>query len=417
MASTSLWKSHRFALVLLISIALGSGLGLLLGPRAATLKPLGDVFLNLMFTVVVPLVFFTIASAVANTGGVSRIGRILGVLLGVFVATGVVASVLMIIGVKVFPPGTGVTLPSPEAVTQESQTLSEALVRAFSVPDFADLLSRRNVLPLIVFAILFGLAASRSGEAGKRVARGLDAVAAVLIRLVGLVMLFAPIGLGAYFANLVGVFGPTLLREYGRAMLLYYPLSIAYFFVFFTLYAWLAGGRRGAAAFWSEIPTPAFTALGTQSSVATIPSNLLAAERIGVPRDIREMAIGIGATIHMDGSCLSAVLKIAMLFGLYGRAFEGFDVYAACIGVALLSGMVMAGIPGGGFLGELMIVTLYGFPPETAFPVLAVLGTLVDPPATMVNATGDNVCSMMIARVIEGRGWRERGEADPAVMP
>ena len=149
------------------------------------------------------------------------------------------------------------------------------------------------------------------------------------------------------------------------------------------------------------------TGVQTCALPISIPSNLEAAGRIGTPKDIREVVIPIGATIHMDGSCLSAILKIAVLFGLFHGNFTGPWAMATAVGVALLSGTVMSGIPGGGFLGELMIVTLYGFPIE-AMPIISMIGTLVDPPATMVNAIGDNVASMMVARILGGPKWMKK---------
>jgi Na+/H+-dicarboxylate symporter len=236
-----------------------------------------------------------------------------------------------------------------------------------------------------------------------------------MVKLITLLMWYAPIGLGAYFANLVGVFGPELLGSYARSMAIYYPVALLYFAVAFSAYAWLAAGRKGARTFWREIVSPAATALATQSSVATIPVNLAAAERIGVPKDIREIVIPVGATIHMDGSCLSSVLKIAFLFALFGKPIAGVETDLTIVLIALLSGMVMSGVPGGGFIGEAMIVTLFGFPVE-ALPIVAMIGTLVDPPATMVNATGDTVSGMLIARVLEGPGWLDRATA-PGVPP
>jgi Na+/H+-dicarboxylate symporter len=112
----------------------------------------------------------------------------------------------------------------------------------------------------------------------------------------------------------------------------------------------------------------------------------------------------------MDGSCLSAIVKIAFLYGFYNWSFEGPGTIAAAIGVAILSGTVMSGIPGGGFAGEVLIVTLYGFPKE-ALPLITMIGTLVDPPATMVNAIGDNVASMMVARLLGGRKWMDAARA------
>jgi Na+/H+-dicarboxylate symporter len=173
------------------------------------------------------------------------------------------------------------------------------------------------------------------------------------------------------------------------------------------LYSLFAGGKTGMKLFWKEVISPAVTSLATSSSVATIPVNLKAAEQIGVPKDIREIVIPIGATAHMDGSCLSAILKISFIFGIFNMPFHGIDTYFTAILIAVLSGVVMSGVPGGGFIGEALIVTMYGFPPE-ALPILAMIGTLVDPPATMVNATGDTVASMMVARILEGKEWMKR---------
>ncbi|XYH93307.1 dicarboxylate/amino acid:cation symporter [Sorangium sp. So ce1128] len=411
----TLLTSYGFTLLLLVAIAAGAGLGLALGERAAALKPLGDLFLNLLFTLVVPLIFFSISSAVAGMSSLRRLGRIVTAMLGVFIATGLVASVLMLVAVKLYPPAAGLEVALPGRPEVAPISLGDQLVGAISVADFGELLSRKNVLPLIVIAFLVGLGTTAAGERGQPFARLLASANEVMLRVVDLVMYYAPIGLGAYFAHLVGTFGPTLLSSYVRALGLFYPLAVAYFFVAFTLYAWLAGRGRGVRAFWRNIPAPAFTALATSSSMATIPSNIEAARRAGVPDDIAEVVIPIGATIHMEGSCLSAVLKVALLFGLFGRELAGADTYLAVVGVALLSGTVMSGIPGGGFIGELVIVSLFGFPIE-ALPIISTVGALVDPPATLVNAVGDNVSCMMVARLLDGPRWGER-KADGAPPP
>ncbi|WP_438022186.1 dicarboxylate/amino acid:cation symporter [Sorangium sp. So ce233] len=408
----TLLRSYGFTLLLLASIAVGAGLGLALGERASALKPLGDLFLNLLFTLVVPLIFFSISSAVAGMGSLRRLGRIVTAMLGVFVATGLVASSLMLAAVELYPPAEGLTATLPGRPEVAPVSLGDQLVGAISVPDFGELLSRKNVLPLIVMAFLVGLGTTAAGERGQPLARLLASANEVMLKVVDLVMLYAPIGLGAYFAHLVGSFGPTLLTSYVRALGLFYPIAIAYFFLAFTLYAWLAGRGRGVRAFWRNIPAPALTALATSSSMAAIPSNLEAARRAGVPDDIAEVIVPIGATIHMEGSCLSAVLKTALLFGLFGRELGGADTYLAVLGVAILSGTVMSGIPGGGFIGELVIVSLFGFPVE-ALPLISTIGALVDPPATLVNAAGDNVSCMVVARLIDGPGWGEKAHGSP----
>ncbi len=404
MQRKSFLRSYATSLILVGAILAGSLAGWLLGERAKVLKPFGVVFLNALFVTVVPLVFFSISSAVAAMAGTGRLLRILGWMMLVFVLTGVVASLVMVAGVQLYPPARGADIAIPTTAPDAHVDVADKIVQAISAPDFVKLLSRENMLAMIVFAVLVGLATGAVGEKGKAFTAFLQSGNEVMMKIISYIMYYAPIGLGAYFAYLVGEFGPTLLGSYARAMTLYYPLCIAYFLVAFTVYAALAGRLRGVRRFWSNIIPAAITAAATGSSFATIPVNLEAAERIGVPRDISEVVIPLGATIHMDGSCLAAVMKIALLFGLYHMPFTGFATIATAIGIAILSGTVMSGIPNGGFAGEILIVTIYGFPPE-ALPIISMIGTLVDPPATMVNAVGDNVASMLIARIMGGRNW------------
>jgi len=397
-------KAYRFPLILLASVCTGALVGLYMGPRAVVLKPLGDLFLNLMFTVVVPLVFFSVAGAVAASSGAKRLGKVFGTMLLVFALTGICSSIMMLIGVTLYPPAQGLDNTLPPGEMQQASTAGQLLVNTLTVPDFRDLLSRRSMFQMIVFAVLVGLACLGAGDAGRRVATYLADFGEVCIKLVGILMYAAPVGLGAYFASLTGEYGPQLLGTYARAMVVYHVVAVVYFAVFFTLYAWLAGGGWGVRTYWRRIVTPAFTAIATCSSVATIPFNLKASREIGVPRDVRELVVPMGATMHMDGSCLSAIMKIAVLCGIFGIPFDTPGAFAVAIGVAILSGVGMAGIPGGGLVGEMMIVTLYGFPPA-AFPLLATLGNLVDPFATMVNSTGDTLAGMLVARFVEGRDW------------
>lgn len=395
-------KQWRFTLILIGAVAVGALLGYWMGPTAERLKPLGDLLLNLLFTAVVPLVFFSLSSAVAGSSNLKRLGRIAGWMLAVFVVTGIIASLLMVAAVTVFNPAEGLMLELSQPPRVEADNLADQIVNTVSVEDFPKLLSRRNILALIVFSILTGLASQAAGDKGRAFREFLVSGAAVTGQLIKLIMLYAPIGLGAYFAYMVGVFGPELIGTYAQAVKLYYPLAIGYFGAGFTVYAFLAAGSGGVKRFWSHIFPAALTAWGTGSSLAALPANMEAAERIGVPEDVREIVLPLGATIHMDGSCLAAVLKIAVLFALFGRPFCGVETLVGVVGVSLLCGVVMSGIPGGGFLGEMLIVTLYGFGPE-ALPIISMLGALVDPPATMINASGDTVAAMLVSRLLERR--------------
>lgn len=399
----SVWAAYKFSIILLGAIFIGSIVGLQMGDKAKMFKPFGDLFINGMFMLVVPLVFVTISGSVSSMSDMNRLKKILKTLLLTFVSTGFLAAIYIFITVKVFPPAQGVNLAMPIAEAIEPFSTGEQVVKAITVTDFPELISKRNMLPLILFSIVFGICVNLIGEKGRIIAKGLEALSEVFLKMISLLMYYAPIGLGAYFASLTGEYGKELLGSYARAMAIYYPLCIFYMFTAFPLYAWISGGMEGIRRL-KYVISPAITAVATQSSIATLPVNLEACEKIGVPKDIREIVLPIGATAHMDGTVLSSILKITFLFGIFQIPFTGVGTYISALFLAIAGGVVMSGVPGGGLIGEMFIVSMYGFPPE-AFPIIATIGYLVDPPATMINASGDTIASMLITRFVEGKDW------------
>lgn len=399
----SVWAAYKFSIILLGAIFIGSIVGLQMGDKAKMFKSFGDLFINGMFMLVVPLVFVTISGSVSSMSDMNRLKKILKTLLLTFVSTGFLAAIYIFITVKVFLPAQGVNLAMPIAEAIEPFSTGEQVVKAITVTDFPELISKRNMLPLILFSIVFGICVNLIGEKGRIIAKGLEALSEVFLKMISLLMYYAPIGLGAYFASLTGEYGKELLGSYARAMAIYYPLCIFYMFTAFPLYAWISGGMEGIRRL-KYVISPAITAVATQSSIATLPVNLEACEKIGVPKDIREIVLPIGATAHMDGTVLSSILKITFLFGIFQIPFTGVGTYISALFLAIAGGVVMSGVPGGGLIGEMFIVSMYGFPPE-AFPIIATIGYLVDPPATMINASGDTIASMLITRFVEGKDW------------
>lgn len=404
MDKKSIWKSYRFPIILVIGIVVGALLGVTLGEKATVLKPLGDIFLNLMFTIVVPMVFVSITTAVGNMVNMKRLGKILGNLVLTFIVTGLFAAALVLTVVNIWPPAANTSIQFANAEMAEAASVGDMIVNSLTVNDFSGLMSRSNMLPIIVFAIISGICVSACGGEESPVGKLLNNLNDIIFKIVGLIMKLAPIGLGAYFANLVGEFGPELIGDYGRSMLVYYPMCLVYVAVAFPAYAYFAGGTEGVKRMLKNIFSPAITAFATQSSVATIPVNMEACKKMGVPEDISNIVLPMGATMHMDGSVLSSIVKIAFLFGVFGQPFTGVGTYAMAIVVAILSAFVLSGAPGGGLVGEMLIVSLFGFPAE-AFPLIATLGFLFDPAATCLNASGDAIASMMIARMVEGKDW------------
>ena len=402
----SIWEAYKFSILLIGAILIGSLIGIHFGEAAVKLKPLGDLFINGMFMIVVPLVFITISSSIAGMNDMNRLGKIMKNLFLIFVGTGVVAFFYVFVVVKIFPPAAGVALEMPAAEALKPFQTGDQIVKAITVTDFPELISRKNMLPLIIFSIVFGICVNMIGEKGRAIAQGLEALSEVFLKMIGLLMYYAPIGLGAYFAALVGEHGKELLGSYARAIAVYYPLCLVYMFTAFLVYGYIAAGKEGIRAL-KHVISPAITAVATQSSIATLPVNLEACKKIGVPKDIREIVLPIGATAHMDGTVLSTILKISFLFGIFQIPFEGIGTYLSALALSVVGGVVMSGVPGGGLIGEMLIVTMYGFPAE-AFPIIATIGYLVDPFATMINASGDTMASMLVTRAVEGKDWIKR---------
>ncbi|HHX68874.1 MAG: dicarboxylate/amino acid:cation symporter [Miniphocaeibacter sp.] len=407
-ASKKSFFDRFFPLILLGGIVIGSIIGLIFGEKATVLKPLGDIFLNLMFTIVVPMVFVSITSAVGSMVDMKRLGKILGSTVLVFIVTGLIAAAFVIITVNIFPPAAGTGI-QPEAVgeMQEAKSGAELLVTSLTVENFGELLNKEHMLPLIVFAILFGLAMSVCGGDQSPVGKFFVNLNDIIMKIVGYIMMLAPIGLGAYFANLIGELGPELIQDYARVLIIYYPLVFIYMFVMFPIYSYFAGGKLGVKRMAKNIINPAVTAFATQSSMAALPVNKETCKKIGVPEDISNIVLPMGATMHMDGSVISSIVKISFLFGIFQMPFTGFSTYAMAILVSILAAFVLSGAPGGGLVGEMLIVSLFNFPPA-AFPIVATIGFLVDPAATMLNSSGDSIASMMVARLVEGKNWIKR---------
>lgn len=396
-------KSYGMPLLLLLSIIIGSILGIILGSDAVILKPFGTVFLNLMFTIVVPLVFCTISSSIANMLNLKRLKKILKYIFIVFIITSLISAILMIFSLNIFDITKGVNI-ALESNTIEQVDVPSKIVNAITVSDFSNLLSKSNMLPLIIFSIIFGIATSLLKEKGETIKNVLSSFSQVMMKIVKIIMYYAPIGLCAYFASLVGEFGPELLGSYAKSMALYYIVCVVYFIIFYMMYTYYAAGKKGVKKFYKNIFPVTVTSLATQSSLATLPVNIESTEKMNVPKDIRDVTLSIGSTMHMEGSSMGAILKIVFLFGIFGKPFVGLDIYLIAILVALLSSIVMSGIPGGGLIGEILIVSLYGFPLE-AFPIIATIGWLIDPPATWINVSGDTASSMMISRLVDGKNW------------
>ena len=411
MDKKSVAKNYRFLAILLSCMVAGALVGWFAPDFGHSIAFLGTVFINMMFCIVVPMVFASIAGSVANMESKERAGKIMGYTVGTFVVTGAIAAVIMFILMKIFPP---VLTPWADLAAEEigeHASMTELIVNFFTSSDFVGLLSRRAMLPLIVFSILFGFSVQMTGGKNSIIGQWLSGLTDVMMKFVNIVTYYAPIAFFAIFADLVATYGSSVAEGYGRAMIVYYPLCFIYIFTAFPLFAWFGGGKGAIKLMFSHIARPAVVSLGTCSSVATIPTNIEEADETGINKDISGMVLPLGATMHMDGSCFSCVLKIAFVLGVFGEELS-WSRLPFIVLVAVLSSVGMSGVPGGGYIGEYIICSIF-FPTqmELAFPILVAIGNLVDPPATMINSAGDYVVCYIVERFVEGKDWLQKALA------
>ena len=418
MAKKSFFKSYGFIIFMLLGIIGGCVVGALnpvvkdasgevISKGATVLEPLGTVFINLMFCVVVPMVFCSISSAIANMSSAKRAGKVMGVTVATFFVTAAIAAVIMYIVVRVIPITSG-TYEVTEGEVGATLGVADMIINFFTKPDFVELWSRRAILPLIIAAVFFGFGIQMAGGKETLTAKILDDLTNCIMKVIKIITYYAPVGFFGFFAYLVATYGPDLIGDYSRTLIIYYVLCFVYMFVFFPIYARFGGGKGGAKVMWKHLFRPAAVSFGTCSSVATIPTNMEVAEETGISKEVTNIVLPMGATMHMDGSAMSAIIKVAFLFGIFGMDFGTSQAILAII-VAVFSSVAMSGIPGGGGTGELVLCTLF-FPDQlaVAFPIALAIGNLVDPPATMVNSAGDYVATYIVSRFVEGKDWLQK---------
>lgn len=400
-------KNYKSSLILLFAIVLGGIIGLTMGEKASIFAPFGDLFLNLIFTILVPIVFFSISSAIANMDSSKKLGKILGTAIIVFGITAIISGIIGVFSFRIFNPAKGLDpqmfnslMASNEIKSTEAVGILEKIVSSITVKDFSELLSRSNLLALIIFSIITGFATMLCKEKGKIFASFLDSGAAVTMKFMNIIMYYAPIGLGAYFANIIGQLGSQILSGYVKIFILYLIVSIIYFFVFFSLYAYVAGKKNGVKKFWKNAAEPSITAIATCSSAACIPINIESAKKMGVSDTLANIIMPIGVNIHKDGSIIGGIYKIMFLFAIFGRDMNSIGTLIIILIVGLLIGAVVGAVPGGGAIGEMLILSIFGFPQE-ALAIMLVIATIIDAPATLINSAGNTVCTMIISKFVE----------------
>ena len=212
-------------------------------------------------------------------------------------------------------------------------------------------------------------------------------------------MYYAPIGLGCYFASLVGNFGQEILVGYLKTFIIYHLVCVFVYFIIYGIYAFISGGKKTLKLYFKNIFPSTITALATCSSAASIPVNIESTKKMGVSSDIAESMIPIGTNFHKDGSIIGSCFKIMFLVYLFNANISTGKI----ILVDLFATLLVTAVPvGGGTISEMMILTLLGFP-VAALPILTIIATIIDPGATVLNVVGDSASCLLISRIVDKR--------------
>ena len=400
-------KNYKSTIILLASIIVGGIIGIIFGEKATILSPFGDIFINLMFVVIVPLIFLTITTAIVKMENPKRLGKIMTRIVIVFVIMSVISALIGVVStysIKLVDNNDTtdiMNLFDESTVISEDLNILERTASLLTVSDFNNLLSKDNIIALLVFSIIFAMAIRKSKEKGEAVKNIIFSLNDIVLNIVNIIMYYAPIGLGCYFAALVGSYGKNIAVGFLKTFIIYTIVCLFVYVVVYSIYALIAGGKKGLKAYWLNIFAPTATALATCSSAACIPVNIKATKDVGVSNDIAETTIPMGTSFHKDGSVIGSVFKIMFLVYL----FEMNPSVWTVLGVSLLATLLVTAVPvGGGTISEMFILTLMGFP-VAALPILTIIATVIDAPATVLNVVGDTASSMLVGRMVDGKNF------------
>ena len=406
------WKSYKQSIILLVAIILGAIAGMVFKEKVTVVKPLGDVFINLMFVIIIPLVFLTVSTSISKMKQPKRLGKIMGTTIFIIVITSIIAVLVGLAStsfIKLVETNDKDVIQNSFSdsndveVEEEDKTILDRTVEAITVSDFSGLFSRQNLIAVMVFSILVGIAMNMSGEKAKPFERVLISANDVVMNVLKIITYYAPIGIGCYFAVLVGTFGESIAIGYAKTFAIYTIVAILFYFIVYTLYAFLAGGTKGIKLFWKNVIDPTITSVATCSSAACIPGNIEAAKKMGVKDDVAETVIPLGTSFHKDGSIIGTVFKIMFLVCLFGTNISNIGGVMQVLMVGLIASLLVSAVPiGGGTISEMMILSMMGYP-VTALPILTIIATIIDPPATMLNVTGNTAASMLVGRMVDGK--------------
>ena len=400
------WYRPSLTIQIMIGLVVGGVIGWLRPDWGNAVYFLRDIFINLIKSIIAPLVFSTIVVGVAGAGALRKVGRMGAKALIYFEIVTTAALFIGLAVVNFTKPGAGVTLAATSTDVIKTiehshpKTLVETIVHAFP-SSIVEAMMRGDVLQIVMFSVLFALAVSAIGEKGRPIVRAMESLSQIMFKFTNYVMLFAPIGVGAAMAHTIGTQGPGVLVNLGKLILSLYLALLIFMVVVFGLVVLIA--RVPLRQFIRAVREPAALAFATTSSESALPKAMESMERFGVPRHIVGFVMPTGYSFNLDGSTL--YLALASVF--VAQAAEtttgwhmGFGQQIVMVLTLMLTSKGVAAVPRASLV--ILLATVNSFLPSGLGPigVAIIFGVdeLMDMGRTCVNVIGNCLATVVVAR-------------------
>ena len=385
-----------------IGMALGIAAGMLFPDMGSTFKPLGQLFINLIRMVVVPLVLCTIVAGSASVGDINKLGRVASKTLIYYFGTTAVAVVLGLIFANIFNPGEGLNIAT-EGLKAKSATPPKMVDVFLNIIPLnpIDAMGKGNMLQVIFFAMLFGFGLSAVGERGKATYAFFDGAAETMIKVTNMVMIYAPVGVFGLIAFTVANHGASVLLPLIKVIGVMYIACLVHVFVCYLPLVKASGITVGH--FFKMLSAPLMIAFTTCSSAAALATNLIQCQKLGASKPVASFSLPLGNTINMDGTAVYMGVVAIFVAEIYGIPMP-FDKQFQVLATGILASIGSVGVPGAGLIMSTIVFTQVGIPLE-GIAIIAGIDRVMDMARTTMNVLGDATGAIVVSK------WE--GELDP----
>ena len=385
-----------------IGMALGIAAGMLFPDMGSTFKPLGQLFINLIRMVVVPLVLCTIVAGSASVGDINKLGRVASKTLIYYFGTTAVAVVLGLVFANIFNPGEGLNIAT-EGLKAKSATPPKMVDVFLNIIPLnpIDAMGKGNMLQVIFFAMLFGFGLSAVGERGKTVYAFFDGAAETMIKVTNMVMIYAPVGVFGLIAFTVANHGASVLLPLIKVIGVMYIACLVHVLVCYLPLVRVSGITVGQ--FFKVLSAPLMIAFTTCSSAAALATNLIQCQKLGASKPVASFSLPLGNTINMDGTAVYMGVVAIFVAEIYGIPMP-FDKQFQVLATGILASIGSVGVPGAGLIMSTIVFTQVGIPLE-GIAIIAGIDRVMDMARTTMNVLGDATGAIVVSK------WE--GELDP----